>query len=671
MVATAGVAAAAILGAGPAQATWSPDITVAASTPVVGAIATLTYDGTVTRAGTLRYVDLMLPKGTTGHATSVNGTLSTYAPGLVRWTARRLVSYSAGARLSIPVIGFRLPADAGGYSLGFRAVGGSYAAPMSAGYGSLTLRTAPVVRPPVVTPPVVTSPVVSRPVVTPRPAPAPAPVLTPPVVMPSLPAQAWPEPPVGCPTSYPTVGQENAKAGTADWTIPVATTALSMYATATSAACGDTVGLRIDSSSPVTVQAYRMGYYGGLGGRLVWTSAQLPATAQPNATFGGTGDVGSSAGLPLNMVDASSWTDSTSVPITSDFVPGTYLFKATDANGNSTYAPLTVRDDTHTRHAVLLQQATATWQAYNPWGGADFYTTPGSWRISYNRPYDRLGAGQFLDLERGLVFWAEQHNVDVTYWTDEDMHLYGSQIKARAATLWLPAHDEYYSYPMRQALTGAIASGVSVANFGANATYRETVYRDGMRSWDINHNVSTWRDRGPAYQEQGFMGAQYGCTPVGTSLTTNSTWLWAGITPGTVLAGFMNGENDFVQSWSYSPSGVSVMGYATGICNWQNGRVLPMDATTYTAASGARVFNGSSFVYGCFVVQQCPSNWGDGGATPTAAEAAAVSRAIGNVARWQGVPFTEPPAPTGIQVMSVPRVVNAAPMAIPVDTDNS
>jgi hypothetical protein len=431
------------------------------------------------------------------------------------------------------------------------------------------------------------------------------------------------------------------------------------------------VGLRIDSSSPVTVQAYRMGYYAGLGGRLVWTSSQLPATAQPKATLGGTGDVGASAGLPLNMVDASSWTDSTSVSITSDFVPGTYLFKATDANGNSTYAPLTVRDDTHTHHAVLLQQATATWQAYNPWGGADFYTTRGSWRVSYDRPYDGLGAGQFLDLERGLVFWAEQHNVDITYWTDEDMHLYGSQIKTRAAALWLPSHDEYYSYPMRQALTGAIASGVSVANFGANTTYRETVYRAGMRSWDINHNVSTWRDRGPAWEEQGFMGAQYGCTPAGTSLTTNASWLWAGIAPGTALPGFMNGENDFVQPWTYSPSGLAILGSATGVCQWQGTRTLPMNPTAYTAASGARVFNGSSFVYGCFVVQQCPSNWGDGGAKPTAAEAAEVSLAIGNVARWQGVPFTQPAAPTGMRVMSVPRVVNAAPMAIPVDTDNS
>lgn len=656
VVATAAVASAAILAAAPAQATLSPNVTVTASTPVAGAVATLTYQGTVTRAGTLAYVDLALPKGTTGHATSVNGTLRTVGIGTVRWTASRRLPFRVGARLSIPVIGFRMPGR-GTYSLGFRAVGASYTLPMSAGYGSLILRAAPVA-------PVTPTPTSTGSATTPTP---PVPPVPPapasPVVMPALAAQPWPEPPAGCPSAYPTVAQENAKPGTTAWVIPTATTALAMYATATSAACGDSVGLRVSSTSPVTVDAYRMGYYGGLGARLVWSSAPLPATAQPDATLGGTDQ-----GRALNMVDASSWTDTTRVDITADFVPGTYLFKATDANGNSTYAPLTVRDDTHTRHAVLLQQATATWQAYNTWGGADFYTTPGSWRISYNRPYDGLGAGQYLDLERGLVFWAEQHGVDVTYWTDEDMQQFGSQIKTRAAVLWLPGHDEYYSYAMRQALTGAIAAGVPVASFGANTAYRATVYRLGMRSWDINHDSSAWRWHGPGWDEQGFLGAEYGCSPSGT-LTTGDSWLWAGIPAGTALPGFVNGENDFVQRGIFVPSGLTVLGTAPAPC--RSGSAQRMDATAYTAASGARVFNGSSFAYGCFVVQQCPTNWGDGGANPTAAEAQAISLVIGNVARWQSVPFTAPPAPTGIQVMSVPRVVNAAQLPIPVDTDDS
>ena len=60
------------------------------------------------------------------------------------------------------------------------------------------------------------------------------------------------------------------------------------------------------------------------------------------------------------------------------YTPGTYLAKITDKAGKYTYVPFTVRDDTGSKHSLLLQQASTTWQAYNKYGGRSFYTTPGS-----------------------------------------------------------------------------------------------------------------------------------------------------------------------------------------------------------------------------------------------------------------------------------------------------
>jgi hypothetical protein len=62
------------------------------------------------------------------------------------------------------------------------------------------------------------------------------------------------------------------------------------------------------------------------------------------------------------MVSAKNWSTTLTVTIDDKWVPGTYLFKITDGT-YSTYAPLTVRDDTGTKHDILIQQATTTWAA--------------------------------------------------------------------------------------------------------------------------------------------------------------------------------------------------------------------------------------------------------------------------------------------------------------------
>jgi hypothetical protein len=120
-------------------------------------------------------------------------------------------------------------------------------------------------------------------------------------------------------------------------------------------------------------------------------------------------------------------------------------------------------------HAAPDRQATATWQAYNSYGGVSFYTSlsAGSGRLTFERPYNEgQGSGQYLTLQQGLVFWAESKGLDVTYWTENDLDQYGGDLKDRAGTLLLPGHDEYYSLRMRAAISQAIEAGVNVATLG-------------------------------------------------------------------------------------------------------------------------------------------------------------------------------------------------------------
>ncbi len=75
------------------------------------------------------------------------------------------------------------------------------------------------------------------------------------------------------------VAEENAKPGTTSWQItgPAEGDAMEGYASSVSAVQGDTVSLYVSTAArSLHVEAYRMGWYGGAGGRLVWTSDDIP-----------------------------------------------------------------------------------------------------------------------------------------------------------------------------------------------------------------------------------------------------------------------------------------------------------------------------------------------------------------------------------------------------------
>ena len=77
-----------------------------------------------------------------------------------------------------------------------------------------------------------------------------------------------------------------------------------------------------------------------------------------------------------------------------------------------------------------------TWQAYNAYGGRSLYVGPGTVRVgesgapnrsrvvSFDRPYDQRGWGapDFMGNEFPLIFLAESLGLDVTYFTDIDLH---------------------------------------------------------------------------------------------------------------------------------------------------------------------------------------------------------------------------------------------------------
>jgi hypothetical protein len=106
------------------------------------------------------------------------------------------------------------------------------------------------------------------------------------------------------------VQDENALPGTADWNIGDLGDqhAIEGFFDTTSAANGDTVRLFASTTaSTFHVEAYRMGWYQGLGGRLVWSSPETPGRVQPPPTVDS----------QTNMIDTA-WQQPLPIDITDD-----------------------------------------------------------------------------------------------------------------------------------------------------------------------------------------------------------------------------------------------------------------------------------------------------------------------------------------------------------------
>jgi hypothetical protein len=74
--------------------------------------------------------------------------------------------------------------------------------------------------------------------------------------------------------------------------------------------------------------------------------------------------------------------------------------------------------------------------------------------------------------ELPVIFQAEKLGLDVSYWTDVDLHEQPGLL-ANHRALFSLGHDEYWSTPMRAGVETAVQAGLNVAFLGANACYRQ------------------------------------------------------------------------------------------------------------------------------------------------------------------------------------------------------
>jgi hypothetical protein len=272
------------------------------------------------------------------------------------------------------------------------------------------------------------------------------------------------------------IQDENAKPGiSGSWTVRDDGTAagdgvVDVYPAQWSIARGDTIKLKVRSTTGYDVRVMRLGWYGGRGAREVKLITGQAANPQPYPTPD-----------PKFGLAEAKWADSVSIPTDSNWTPGLYVARVESSAGKDALTFFTIRDDGMDKLPILLVVGINTHQAYNAWPGADrggkslygFNSSPvhptesitelvQAVRVSFDRPF--FVGGGTADVggyEYPFLRWLESRGYDVAVATDLDLHANPEIAKGRRVVTF-SGHQEYTTY---QEFDNALAARDSGSNF--------------------------------------------------------------------------------------------------------------------------------------------------------------------------------------------------------------
>jgi hypothetical protein len=433
------------------------------------------------------------------------------------------------------------------------------------------------------------------------------------------------------------IQRENARPGTSEWrlTNPALHREIEGYASLTSVNRGHRIGFYVHTQDrSYKLAIYRMGWYGGVGARLVHGPVTLRGISQPMP----------SADPQTGLIECA-WQDPYFIVVgretdQEEWVSGIYLAKLTAGNsGAQAYIIFVVRDDARPSD-FLFQSSVTTYQAYNNWGGKSLYDFNSSggraYKVSFNRPYAISsnsaaaygnGAGDFVTnnavpptdasspsgWEYNMVRWLEREGYDVTYSTSVDTDT-DAQLLDRHKGWLSVGHDEYWTWQMRAHVEGARDRGVHLAFFSGNVCYWQirlepsavtaepdrtmVSYKDDAPTRDPyareelrqRHLMTVrWRDQPVNRSEDSLIGVMYDGNPVDGDIviTKPDHWTMAGteLRIGDRLPRLLGYEADRI--FGNAPPGTAILAESSYMFENQP-HVAHM--TSYTLPSGTTVF---------------------------------------------------------------------------------
>lgn len=432
------------------------------------------------------------------------------------------------------------------------------------------------------------------------------------------------------------VRQENRKPGTRDWML--ANTRIDPatkyrcpwiegYCSHNSIRAGEKLSIFVSTNpaSPFTLDIYRLGYYGGNGGRLVRSFGETKGVMQPDPPIG------------QKRLRDCQWDPSIEFRIPRSWVSGVYLGKLTALrDGTQSYVIFIVRDD---RQAdFIFQCSDTTWQAYNRWpsqfslydDGKEQWYWGGNVQVGFNRPYGKYcqildaplstGSGEFLLWEFPVACWLEQHGYDVTYVSNLDTHADGRNL-LRAKGLLSIGHDEYWSIEMFNNVKSAIQQGVNAAFLSGNAVCGRILLSSDTRA-----------GKNRAFERVGVFGPPGGTIEFKAMSGLAHERPYANELMGAHSTGPVTGGGDWTcalpDHWLFAGTGMKKGDSIPGIVGWEwhgdpadiPGLEVVATGPTFSAPGKPNGGNYTATVYpgpkGNFVFNAATIWWGDGLSEP-------------------------------------------------------
>ena len=270
----------------------------------------------------------------------------------------------------------------------------------------------------------------------------------------------------------------------------------------------------------VRLRIFRLGWYGGLGARLMATAPDLMATTQPPCTESATPSLSATGFDELQypgadaptLFSCANWSTHYTWTPPSTIASGVYIAQVTRLGGGGaqTRIPFIVRDDA--RHSdILVQVSDTSWHAYNasplyhvsgptaaveghslydyPTFIADSFKNPRAYKVSYDRSHVQRYAGVvvnnqesgFFGYEYPLIRFLEAQGFDVAYTTGRDSDARGNLIRNHRLFVTV-GHDEYWSGAQRDQVEAARDAGVHLAFFSGNSAFWKVRWEDAFHT---------------------------------------------------------------------------------------------------------------------------------------------------------------------------------------------
>jgi hypothetical protein len=263
---------------------------------------------------------------------------------------------------------------------------------------------------------------------------------------------------------------------------------LGAYVSRPSVSKGDALSLYINApASPggVLLDVYRLGFYGGAGGRLLQRVPEFVPAPQPRCVWQNAGDTDA-------YYTCSTWHVSYTLTVPSSWVSGIYVAVITAPARSASGLPyqhqvvFIVRDDQR-RADFLFQHMTLTEEAYNgnPYGYSLYderrvagATVPVP-KVTLDRPDDSLDNLQAYRFEFPFIRWLEGQGYDVVYTTDLDTHEGLEKLTSYRGFI-AAAHSEYWTKSMYDSVLSARDHGVNLGFFGADSIYTQMRIEDTL-----------------------------------------------------------------------------------------------------------------------------------------------------------------------------------------------